>query len=119
MIKTKSKEMQNERLHNMMDRYQQHQQNQINNNPFQRQQLPSQNQASSAALQHQPPASASLPTSCAAHSKPLELICITCRSKICHNCALFGEHKGHDIREEDEAMKEVIVRTEVLMEMFE
>ena len=47
------------------------------------------------------------------------MICINCKHKVCHNCALFGEHKGHDIREQDEAMKEVVVRTEVLMEMFE
>lgn len=58
-------------------------------------------------------------STCPKHGKNNELICINCRHRICHNCALFGEHKGHDIREQDEAMKEVVVRTEVLMEMFE
>ena len=53
------------------------------------------------------------------HGKVNELVCITCKKKICHNCALFGEHKGHDVKEFQEAMKEVVVRTEVLMEMFE
>lgn len=58
-------------------------------------------------------------TWCQEHNKKAELICVTCKHQICHNCALFGDHKGHDIREHDEAMKEVVVRTEVLMEMFE
>lgn len=58
-------------------------------------------------------------SNCLKHGKTNELVCITCKKKICHNCALFGEHKGHDIKEFEEAMKEVVVRTELLMEMFE
>lgn len=38
---------------------------------------------------------------------------------ICHTCALFGNHKGHDVREKNDTMREIEVRTEVLMEMFE
>lgn len=38
---------------------------------------------------------------------------------ICHTCALFGAHKGHDVREKFDTMREIEVRTEVLMEMFE
>ena len=38
---------------------------------------------------------------------------------VCHTCALFGDHKGHDVREKIDTMKEIEVRTEVLMEMFE
>lgn len=38
---------------------------------------------------------------------------------VCHTCALFGGHKGHDVREKIDTMKEIEVRTEVLMEMFE
>lgn len=38
---------------------------------------------------------------------------------ICHTCALFGDHKGHDVRERVDTMREIEVRTEVLMEMFE
>lgn len=56
---------------------------------------------------------------CEKHTKANELICVTCKKMICHSCALFGEHKGHDVREKDEALKEIVVRTEVLMEMFE
>jgi len=56
---------------------------------------------------------------CATHGKPRELICISCKAMVCHTCALFGEHKGHDVREKVETMREIEVRTEVLMEMFE
>jgi hypothetical protein len=49
----------------------------------------------------------------------MELICLTCRKMVCHTCALFGDHKGHDVREKIDTMKEIEVRTEVLMEMFE
>lgn len=56
---------------------------------------------------------------CIAHDKPKELICLTCRDMVCHTCALFGDHKGHDVREKIDTMKEIEVRTEVLMEMFE
>lgn len=56
---------------------------------------------------------------CIAHDKPKELICLTCRDMVCHTCALFGDHKGHDVREKVDTMKEIEVRTEVLMEMFE
>lgn len=38
---------------------------------------------------------------------------------VCHTCALFGDHKGHDVRERVDTMREIEVRTEVLMEMFE
>jgi hypothetical protein len=56
---------------------------------------------------------------CPVHEKPRELICITCNTEVCHTCALFGDHKGHDVRERSETMREIEVRTEVLMEMFE
>ena len=56
---------------------------------------------------------------CIAHDKPKELICLTCREMVCHTCALFGDHKGHDVRERVDTMKEIEVRTEVLIDMFE
>jgi len=37
---------------------------------------------------------------CQMHNKPIEIICIDCKERICSNCALFGNHKGHDIRME-------------------
>jgi hypothetical protein len=37
---------------------------------------------------------------CLYHTKKLEMICVTCDNmRICPHCAVFGEHKGHDISE--------------------
>jgi hypothetical protein len=32
---------------------------------------------------------------------------------------LFGEHKGHDVRLEEEVIKEISLKVEVLIEMFQ
>lgn len=40
------------------------------------------------------------------------------KHRICTQCALFGNHKGHDVREEDEVTKEISLKVEVLMEMY-
>ena len=55
---------------------------------------------------------------CLEHGKPRELICIKCQKKVCHTCALFGSHKGHDVREKNETMNEIQLRMEVLIEMY-
>ena len=52
------------------------------------------------------------------HQRKLEIICVDDKQRICANCALFGNHKNHDIRMEEEIMNEINVRTECLMEMF-
>ena len=56
---------------------------------------------------------------CLEHGKPRELICVDCRKKCCHTCALFATHKGHDVREQGETMNEIQLRMEVLMEMWQ
>ena len=56
---------------------------------------------------------------CLEHGKPKELVCVSCRKQVCHTCALFGAHKGHDVREHVETRNEVQLRTEVLMEMYD
>lgn len=38
---------------------------------------------------------------------------------MCSQCALFGAHKGHDVRMEDEVAKEVSLKVEVIMEMYQ
>ena len=55
---------------------------------------------------------------CKQHGKPLDVICITCKERICSNCALFGNHKGHDVRAEQEVLDQINLRTECLMEMY-
>lgn len=39
--------------------------------------------------------------------------------RICANCALFGDHKGHDVRMETEVINEITSRTELLMTMYQ
>ena len=41
---------------------------------------------------------------CPIHGKPLDVICVTCKERTCSNCALFGAHKGHDVRPEQEVL---------------
>lgn len=44
---------------------------------------------------------------CKEHLKKLDIICATCKCKICANCALFGNHKGHKIKRQEDVMKEI------------
>jgi len=57
---------------------------------------------------------------CSIHSsRPLEIICVDHKIKLCMNCALFGEHKNHKIVNEEDFIKEIDIKAEVLMELFE
>lgn len=55
---------------------------------------------------------------CQLHKRKIEIICIDCKERICSNCALFGPHKPHDIRMEQDVLDEINIRTECLMEMY-
>jgi B-box zinc finger len=37
---------------------------------------------------------------CQEHGRPADLICLDDRQRVCAHCALFGQHKGHDVREQ-------------------
>jgi len=39
--------------------------------------------------------------------------------RICTSCALFGEHKGCHYLQEEEVVKEITLRTELLIELYE
>ena len=56
---------------------------------------------------------------CEEHQRKLEIICIQDRMRICSTCALFGQHKGHDVRTEQEVVSELTVRTELLIQMYQ
>ena len=56
---------------------------------------------------------------CEEHNRKLEIICIQDRMRICSTCALFGSHKGHDVRMEHEVVGELAVRTELLIQMYQ
>jgi hypothetical protein len=52
------------------------------------------------------------------HSRPLELICVDDKMRICTQCALFGDHKGHEVRLEEDIRQEIAIKVEVIMEMY-
>jgi hypothetical protein len=57
---------------------------------------------------------------CQVHAnRALELICLDDKEKICTNCALFGNHKKHNIISEEDFIKEIEVKAEILIELFE
>lgn len=41
------------------------------------------------------------PNTCKEHHKKIELVCLEDKCKICVNCALFGFHKHHNVRNID------------------
>ena len=53
------------------------------------------------------------------HDRELELICVDDKVRVCSQCALFGSHKGHDVRMEEDVAKEISLKVEVLMEMYQ
>lgn len=59
------------------------------------------------------------PDMCPAHNRKLEVICYDCRVRICTNWALFGTHKSHDIREEQELLQEITLRAELLLDIYQ
>ena len=57
---------------------------------------------------------------CAIHpTRNLELICIDDKLKICTNCALFGTHRNHNVINIDEFQKDVEVKSELLIDLFD
>ena len=53
------------------------------------------------------------------HSKPAELVCCNDGNLICANCALFGEHKGHNIKNSADFMNELTNLTEQALGIFD
>lgn len=56
---------------------------------------------------------------CLEHGKLKGLICVNCQHQVCETCALFGEHKGHDVRQQQTIMEDIRVRMEKLMDTFQ
>ena len=56
---------------------------------------------------------------CKEHNKKLEIICIDHKQKICVNCALFGNHKNHNIKSEEEVLREITMRADKILEIFQ
>ena len=56
---------------------------------------------------------------CPKHKRKIEIICIDCKERICSNCALFDDHRLHNIKMETEVLEEITTRSECLMEMYQ
>ncbi len=51
---------------------------------------------------------------CGIHGKPLEIICVNCTKRICYQCGLFGDHKGHKMKTEVEFNQEAAEYLDIL-----
>jgi len=56
---------------------------------------------------------------CKEHGKKMEFVCLNHQCRVCANCALVGIHKNHDIRSEEEVLKEIARKADKLVEVFE
>ncbi|CAG9318308.1 unnamed protein product [Blepharisma stoltei] len=56
---------------------------------------------------------------CINHKKILEYICIQDKVKVCASCALFGQHRGHEIKPLDDMVQEITMRAELLLDMLQ
>ena len=56
---------------------------------------------------------------CLLHWKPADIIFYADGCLICANCALFGEHRGHSIKNCDEFLNTLTVYTEQALEVFD
>ena len=49
----------------------------------------------------------------------IEMICLEELCKICTNCAIFGKHKNHNVINIDEFVKDIEIKADKLIELFE
>jgi hypothetical protein len=56
---------------------------------------------------------------CSIHKRPLEIICLDHNISICTSCALFGDHKNHNLRSQDDIIKETNLKAELLIQYYE
>lgn len=56
---------------------------------------------------------------CEQHKKKYEIVCLDCKKRLCSKCALFGGHRSHDLRQEEDVISEIAMRKECLSEMLQ
>lgn len=56
---------------------------------------------------------------CFIHNRKTEIVCLDDKVKICTSCALFGDHKNHNLKSEEDLSKEFFIKSEILIEYFE
>ncbi|KAM3147189.1 hypothetical protein pb186bvf_000905 [Paramecium bursaria] len=56
---------------------------------------------------------------CPSHRRPLEVVCLQCQTMICTNCALFGNHRSHNIHSEEDVISLLEIKGQELYDMLE
>ena len=56
---------------------------------------------------------------CGQHKRKFEIVCVDCKMRLCSKCALFGGHRNHDIRAEEDVLTELTMRGDCLNEMVQ
>ncbi|CAD8117326.1 unnamed protein product [Paramecium sonneborni] len=56
---------------------------------------------------------------CAEHLEKLEIVCLTDNIRICTKCALFGNHRHHEMKSVDDVVREVTLKAENIMQTYQ
>ncbi|CAD8069800.1 unnamed protein product [Paramecium sonneborni] len=56
---------------------------------------------------------------CQEHLEKLEIVCLTDQVRICTRCALFGQHRHHEVRSVDDVVKEITQKAENIMQIYQ
>ncbi|CAK77067.1 unnamed protein product (macronuclear) [Paramecium tetraurelia] len=56
---------------------------------------------------------------CQEHLEKLEIVCFTDQVRICTRCALFGQHRHHEVRSVDDVVKEITQKAENIMQIYQ
>lgn len=64
-------------------------------------------------------AAINIQNNCPMHNRRREIVCVEDRVKICTSCALFGDHKNHNLKTEEDLLKELFIKSEILIEYFD
>ncbi|CAK58033.1 unnamed protein product (macronuclear) [Paramecium tetraurelia] len=56
---------------------------------------------------------------CAEHLEKLEIVCLTDKIRICTKCALFGNHRHHEVKSVDDVVREVTHKAENIMQTYQ
>ncbi|CAD8169477.1 unnamed protein product [Paramecium pentaurelia] len=56
---------------------------------------------------------------CGEHLEKLEIVCLTDKIRICTKCALFGNHRHHEVKSVDDVVREVTLKAENIMQTYQ
>ncbi|CAK60950.1 unnamed protein product (macronuclear) [Paramecium tetraurelia] len=56
---------------------------------------------------------------CGEHLEKLEIVCLTDKIRICTKCALFGNHRHHEVRSVDDVVREIASKAENIMQTYQ